>query len=216
METGHSPWKLDILPFFFLWSCLSDSCLFTKPKFIAVYQVPGVEVLQFEVRYLLLQNTVDTAAHRYSQDSKPGSLAAWQWINRTVQRRTNMGAGSSVQAFEASSQIVLSPEQKKHLQSLYDKHKQDDHLSVTQILSEVDEQHLNINEKQYIRFVSKQIALELTELALRDAILSLSRNTSLASTFTPEEKEEREEKEDQETRESKESTTNEGGSKSKK
>jgi len=127
-----------------------------------------------------------------------------------------MGAGSSVQAFEASSQIVLSPEQKKHLQSLYDKHKQDDHLSVTQILSEVDEQHLNINEKQYIRFVSKQIALELTELALRDAILSLSRNTSLASTFTPEEKEEREEKEDQETRESKESTTNEGGSKSKK
>lgn len=127
-----------------------------------------------------------------------------------------MGAGSSVQAFEASSQIVLSTEQKKHLQSLYDKHKQDDHLSVTQILSEVDEQHLNINEKQYIRFVSKQIALELTELALRDAILSLSRRPSLASTFTPEEKEEREEKEDQETRESKESTTNEGGSKSKK
>jgi hypothetical protein len=120
-----------------------------------------------------------------------------------------MGAGSSVQAFEASSQIVLSPEQKQHLQSLYDKHKQDDHLSVTQILSEVDEQHLNINEKQYIRFVSKQIALELTELALRDAILSFSRSTS-----TPEEKEE---KEDQATRESKESTmTNEGGSKSKK
>ena len=123
-----------------------------------------------------------------------------------------MGAGSSVQAFEASSsQIVLSPEQKQHLQSLYDKHKQDDHLSVTQILSEVDEQHLNINEKQYIRFVSKQIALELTELALRDAILSFSRSTS-----TPEEKEEKEEKEDQETRESKESMTNEGGSKSKK
>ena len=79
----------------------------------------------------------------------------------------------------------------------------------------MDEQHLNINEKQYIRFVSKQIALELTELALRDAILSFSRSTS-----TPEEKEEKEEKEDQEdqeTRESKESTmTNEGGSKSKK
>ena len=123
-----------------------------------------------------------------------------------------MGAGSSVQAFERQTQLVLSPEQKQHLQSLYVKHKQDDHLSVTQILSEVDEQHLNINEKQYIRFVSKQIALELTELALRDAILSFSRSTS-----TPEEKEEKEEKEDQETRESKESTmTNEGGSKSKK
>lgn len=88
----------------------------------------------------------------------------------------NMGAGSSVQQFELAENLHLTSEQKKRLQSLYERHKEEDHLSISEILQSTlqSAEELDVTEKQYIRFVAKQVALELSERALRDAILSLS------------------------------------------
>jgi ABC-type uncharacterized transport system ATPase subunit len=88
----------------------------------------------------------------------------------------NMGAVSSVQQFELAENLHLTSEQKKRLQSLYERHKEEDHLSISEILQSTlqSAEELDVTEKQYIRFVAKQVALELSERALRDAILSLS------------------------------------------
>ena len=100
-----------------------------------------------------------------------------------------MGAGSSIQNFEATQNISLSPEQHQKLSALYAQHQRKNHLSVAQLLHGVDESDLDVTERQYIRFVAKQIALELSERALRDAINSLSHPTAETQETTQEAKE---------------------------
>jgi hypothetical protein len=92
-----------------------------------------------------------------------------------------MGAGGSVASFETKENIVLSPEQRRRLESLYQQHLTNDQLSVSQLLIEYDEGNLTTTEIQYKRFVTKAIAQELCRSAIRDAISDIVSSTGRES-----------------------------------
>ena len=93
-----------------------------------------------------------------------------------------MGAGGSVQQFEQEQKITLTTEQRERLQTLYNQHQSEDHLTVSQLLSTYSDSEISIEEKQYKAFIAKSVAKEICKRAIQDAIFDL---TSGTTTTTP-------------------------------
>ena len=89
-----------------------------------------------------------------------------------------MGAGGSVQQFEQEQKITLTTEQRERLQTLYNQHQSEDHLTVSQLLSTYSDSEISIEEKQYKAFIAKSVAKEICKRAIQDAIFDLTSGTT--------------------------------------